>query len=75
MRRRLQSFRSASQMSLAPSGRVTPSLYRDLLMEINTWTMIRTLGALGCSRLGTRDRKRCYADRVRHVVLAVEVQI
>ena len=73
MRRRLQSSRSASQMSLAPSGRVTPSLYRDLLMEINTWTMIRTLGALGSSRLCTRDRKGCYTDNVLNVALAVEV--
>jgi len=75
MRRRLRSSRSASQMSLAQSGRVTPSLYRDPSMERKAQTKMRTIGALGFSRSCIRDGRGCYADNVRGVVSAVEVQI
>jgi hypothetical protein len=73
MRRRLGSSRGALPILVAQSGRVTLFVYRDLSTVRNARTTIRTLGALGCSRLYTRDRKDCYADNVRHIALAVEV--
>jgi hypothetical protein len=73
MRRRLGFSRGALPILVAPGGRVTLPVSRDLSMVRNARTTIQNLGALGCSRLYTRDRKDCYADNLRHIALAVEV--